>query len=349
MSNASTHALGIINPKTDIWLSGGLSILVLAVLSALGLLGSQDLLLQKFLVLTVLFNGTHFMASYRLLYSSWGYAAKYPWASFYLPALLLVYSLGSVIVCGRYEGLTAPLDLLTVIATLYLALHYTGQAWGVTSTFAVLEGIRFEGRERTLLREFLRFMAFWHVAWGIKLLWPPAPQYSVYVGALDLVLNTFAVISLVGGLLCFRRVGKRLGRAVPFRVVVPYLALHVWYAFIYIFPLAIFWVQIFHALQYLPFPLRVEMNRAHSHSMAASRHDWRITLQYSLALILTSTIIFALIPTVADWATQGTNSFWLALASCINIQHYFIDGCIWHISNPVVSQELFAHTRGEKK
>jgi hypothetical protein len=344
-----THSPSIINSKSDIWLAGGLSILVLGALSLFGLLGSTDLVLQNFLILTVLLNGTHFMASYRLLYSSRAYASQYPWASYYLPGILLAYSLAAVIICSRYDGVTAPLDLLTIAATLYLALHYTGQAWGVTSTFAVLEGVRFEPRERLILRRFLRFMAFWHVVWGIKILWPPAAEYASYVRLIDITLNSIAAVSLFGGLLCFWRVGRRLGRPLPMRVVTPYLALHTWYAFLYIFPQSIFWVQIFHALQYLPFPLRVEMNRAHVSEAPSEVNNWRVMLAYSAALILTSALIFALIPQIAEWTTHGTNSFWLAIVSCINIHHYFIDGCIWHISNPVVSKELFAHTRkGER-
>jgi hypothetical protein len=91
------------------------------------------------------------------------------------------------------------------------------------------------------------------------------------------------------------------------------------------------------------------MNRAHVLEGPSVVNNWRVMLAYSASLIFTSALIFALIPQIAEWTTHGTNSFWLAIVSCINIQHYFIDGCIWHIRNPVVSKELFAHTRkGEK-
>ena len=33
----------------------------------------------------------------------------------------------------------------------------------------------------------------------------------------------------------------------------------------------------------------------------------------------------------------------------INIHHYFTDGVIWHISNPDVRKELFAHVPKQKK
>jgi hypothetical protein len=244
--------------------------------------------------------------------------------------------------CSYNPEWTLPLHALLATATLYLALHYTGQAWGMVSSFALLDGIRFEPAERNVLRRFLRGMAVWHVVWGMKLLWPPGPQYSQYVRLLDIALNTLAVVSLFGGLLCFHRAGARLGRRVPLRVMTPYVALHVWYGFLYLFPQSIFWVQIFHALQYLPFPLRVELNR----TQGAGGTQGRLVsaVGYLGVLALSSALLFGVVPWVSKELGHGAYSVWVAIASVINIHHYFIDGCIWHISNPVVSKELFLHT-----
>jgi hypothetical protein len=337
----------IINPRSDFWLTGGLSVVVLLLLALFGSLGSRDFLLQEFMILTVLLNGTHFMASYRLLYSSRAYAANYPWAAYYVPGFLVFYTLFGIALCWVNPVWHIPLDLLTATATLYLALHYTGQAWGMVSSFAFLEGIRFEPLERRILRIFLRLMVVWHVVWGMKLLWPPSVEYSGYVQLLDWVLNLCAVGSLLGGMICFYRVGKRLGRKVPLRVVTPYVALHVWYGFLYLYPQSIFWVQIFHALQYLPFPLRVELNRV-QRDVGATRDLKSVTrqsaLRYLTGLAFTSAIIFGMVPYLSESFGSGAASIWVAFASIINIHHYFIDGCIWHISNPVVQRELFAHS-----
>jgi len=333
----------ILNARTDIWVSGGLSVIVLLTLAAFGLLGSREFLLQEFLILTILVNGTHFMASYRLLYSSRDFAAGYPWASYYVPAFLLAWAAVGLVCCSVHPDWMAPLQLLAATATLYLALHYTGQAWGMMSSFAFLEGIKFEPNERILLRRLLRLLAIWHVVWGMKLLWPPSIEYLHYVRALDCVMNILAVGSLIIGLACFYRVGKRCGRTVPLRVATPFVAIHVWYGFLYLFPQSIFWVQIFHALQYLPFPLRVELNRAES-TGGQERHLQTI-LVYFLMLAFASAMIFGLVPWISKGLGQGSHTVWVAIASVINIHHYFIDGCIWHISNPVVRQDLFAHTR----
>lgn len=147
------------------------------------------------------------------------------------------------------------------------------------------------------------------------------------------------------GLLCFRSVASRIGRQVPARVLVPYVALHVWYAFLYVFPKSIFWVQLFHALQYLPFPMRVELNRS-SEGHSTSARYFHVAL-YFLTLAALSAIVFGVVPWFSKVKVGGSNCVWVAIAAVINIHHYYIDGCIWHINNPRVRDDLFAHVRQE--
>jgi hypothetical protein len=333
----------IATPKSDFWLVGGLSILALSLLAVSNFAGSNELVLENYIILTVLLNGTHFLASYRLLYSSRAFALTYPWASVYVPALLVIYGFGALILTIPYPSITLPVELLLATASLYLALHYTGQAWGMMASFAYLDGVRFQPHERRILRLCLRTMAIWHAVWALRLLWTPSMSMAPYVELLSYILNTMGVLSLVVGVLCLASVGRANGQRVTARIVVPYVALHVWYAFLYVFPQSIFWVQIFHALQYLPFPFRVELNRA-SHS-PQSKNNFATSVAYLGTLAALSAIIFGYIPWSAEAIGPGARSVWVVIAAIINIHHYFIDGCIWHISNPVVSQELFAHTK----
>ena len=332
----------ILAPRLDVLFSGALSIALLIALSIVGILNVSTLPLQDFLILTILINGTHFMASYRLLYSSLAFANRYPWASYYVPGFLVTYTVTCFCLLSYYPNAINFLQALTAVATLYLALHYTGQCWGMVSSFAFLEGIRFEPKEKTLLRRTISFMALWHFIWALKLLWNPSSEYSLLIKAVDIFMNSLAVIALLAGLLCFGRVSKRICRPIPLRIVSPYLALFVWYGFLYFFPSAIFWVQISHALQYLPFPLRVEINRV---SMESPKSNAGLQAAvYFLTLTITSLAIFGAIPHIATSIGTGAYNGWVALAAIINIHHYYIDGCIWRISNPVVSEELFSHT-----
>lgn len=343
-SRQSSKCRAIAAPTLDIWLSGGASILVLGLLCFGALLIQPDFLLEKFLVLTVALNGTHFLASYRLLYSSRKFALSYPWASVYVPLFLVVYAIGALCLTATNPEFSFPVKILIGTASVYLALHYTGQAWGMMASYAYLDGVRFSGKERSVLRGTLKVMALWHALWALRLLWTPDGQALVYLATASQVINYAGGLSLLAGVATLWGVGRSGGRRATARVVVPYVALYVWYVFLFLHPSALFWVQIFHAIQYLPFPMRVELNR-HAHVGAvAQRSGVHALVPYSVVLLAGSTLIFAGLPWFAGQMGPGASSVWVVIASVINIHHYFIDGCIWRISNPVVSKELFAHT-----
>lgn len=347
MSDSSSRSSRppIVAPGLDVWFFGGASILVLSVLCATSLLISSELILEKFLILTVALNGTHFLASYRLLYSSWEFARAYPWASLYMPLLLVVYAFGALGALAVNPALTFPTQLLIGTASVYLALHYTGQTWGMMASFAYLDSVRFTPGQKSTLRLSLKVMAAWHALWALRLLWTPEGASLVFLGLSSLVMNCMAVLSMLAGSVALWRVGSANGQRVSARVVVPYVALYVWYVFLFLNPNALFWVQIFHAIQYLPFPMRVELNRLSSGVTAAGSPQLpRTLIPYGLVLLAGSALVFAGIPWMAEEMGPGANSVWVVIASVINIHHYFIDGCIWRISNPVVSKELFAHT-----
>lgn len=324
-------------------LAGGLSIFVLVLLSLFSSYGRSELIVQEFLILTIALNGTHFLASYRLLYSSRSYALSYPWASIIVPAILVVWGAAALILCSYNPAWTQVGQALTAVAALYLSLHYTGQVWGMIASFSYLEGVRYSSSERRALRFFLRFLAAWQVLWTLKLLWDVPPDYRHGVDSVSNIMNWLGLISLFGGLFCMWRAGQRVNRGLSGRISVPYIALHVWYSVLYFYPKALFWVQLSHALQYLPFPMRVELNRA-GHSPGGCS-PVRSGLNFAATMLILSLLMFGGLPYLAASMGPGAQSVWVIIAAIINIHHYFIDGCIWHISNPVVSKELFAHTR----
>src|SRR5204862_1131662 len=75
-------------------------------------------------------------------------------------------------------------------------------------------------------------------------------------------LSVLTSIALAMGLAGFAMHKSRTGRIAPLRAWIPWIAIFVWYAAMARVGLpALFIVQIAHALQYLIFPFRVEMNR----------------------------------------------------------------------------------------
>jgi hypothetical protein len=78
-------------------------------------------------------------------------------------------------------------------------------------------------------------------------------------------------------------------RVPPIRVLVPWLALFVWYAAMALHPAALQLVQIGHALQYLPFPMRVEMNREIAKPIVAPA---KVLWLGALALTVSASILY---------------------------------------------------------
>jgi len=337
----------IIHPSLDPWLVGGLSIVVLVGFLALSSVVPEDLILGNFLVLTILVNGTHFMASYFLLYSSKEFIRRYRAAAVYMPIGLL--AVGALGLWMAAPPLNEPgiIQGIFVITALYLALHYTGQAWGMMASYAYIHGIRFSTVERTILRTCLRVMAAWQMVWALK----TSPSYIPtmflpWVTPCTRFLDIAAIASFAVGGFTLLALRRRLGIPVPSSIIVPFISLYVWYCFLSVYPQSIFWVQIFHATQYLSFPFRVEANRmtlGEFESLKANR--LRHLLTYSLTLSLASLFVFVGVDKALNYPHGGFEAYFLVFVSLINIHHYFIDGCIWHISNPEVRARLFAHVR----
>jgi hypothetical protein len=315
--------------------------LLLSIFIALGAFVPLNLVLYESTILTVLVNGTHFMASYRLLYDSWANVMRYKVAAIVLPIGLLGYGATALAVASVHDGQMWMVDGIIAVAALYLALHYTGQAWGMMASFAFLEAIPFEKGERTAIRVCLRVLALWQMGWAVTTVERRPEWLEPWFGQLLVVLHCALVLTLPVGAYVMWLSARRSGRPPSLRIWVPYFSLYVWYGFLWIYPQSIFWVQIAHSIQYLPFTSRVELNRIGP--KAAYEIKWREMLQYLLVLVLTSTLVFGVTP----WAMRATDpnlaAYWVVLASIINIHHFFIDGCIWHIRNPDVRRSLFAH------
>ncbi len=352
MSSAAlpTRPAAILTPAIDLLCVGGLSLLVLVPLLASG----RDNL--DFIAIGVLawgqavLNYAHFMASYRIVYRSREMILRHKWASIGVPLVMLFFLILAVLeVEGGY-----PPRLLTVffaVASGYLAWHYTGQVWGMMASYAHVAGVPFDRLERLLVRTGLRILLAWHVVWFLKTaLRNPILNLSfvtIDVSLLYTTLSAAGALALGLGSAGLWRQWRRTGRLPPARVVVPWLAIFAWYAALARWGLpALFLVQAFHALQYLEFPVRVEMNRAMR--QAPGRSALRMAL-YAVVLLAVTVVVLMVVPgpamsVVANLFGAGQQTVIpILILYFINIHHYFTDGVIWKISNPEVRRELFAH------
>ena len=338
----SSKTASIITPTVDLLLAGGLSLIVFVPLL---LSGRSDLVLigagaQAWLATAI--NMPHFMASYRLVYRSRESILRHRWASIYVPVSLLVY-----IVLALWEAQTSPVFviILVSVSSAYLAWHYTGQVWGMMASYAYLEGASFDKSERRLIRTGLRILLAWHVTWFLYTqLKNPGPVRPFYLLISAGTLAAFAI-----GLYGLTRFRRRTGKWPPARALVAWAALFVWYAVMARDPKALFWIQIAHALQYLAFPIRVEVNSA-ERAPAHSRGRTVVHLiVYGATLLLVSYVVAQIVPGTAMGAVANVfgeepgKAAPILLLMFINIHHYFTDGVIWHIRNPEVRRDLFAH------
>lgn len=341
----------ITTPFWDALLTGGLSLVGMAgVLFAVLVLGREVAFTEAdWIALTILVNSTHFMASYRLLYSSRAEILAHRWSTIGVPALLL----GTLVGAAFSPLRNTVYAWLVLLSSIYLAWHYTGQAWGMVSAFGQLEGIRFSARERQAIRFGLRSLLALHVLYALAGRLPP-PEWVAPATWIRLYGHAFSgvcglvALSLAAGAWGYFSAHRRHGR-LPVRAVLPWAAIYLWYPFWYFVPGGFLFVQLAHALQYLAFPLRVEVNR---HAQAAPRtpreRRLRALVAY-LALVVAGATILNGAPLAARWLGEGWYStpdarvIFMAFTNCVAIHHYFIDGAIWKLSNPKVRGELFWH------
>ena len=338
----------ILNPVLDFLFVGGLSLIVFVPLL---LSGRTDLVLigagaQAWIAATI--NMPHFMASYRLVYRSREMVLKHKWASIYVPAILLVYIVIALIVAQSSPALVI---VLVAVSSGYLAWHYTGQVWGMMASYSYLDGTRFEPSERVLIRTGLRILLAWQVIWFLYTqLRDPSRVRPLY-----LLISAGTAVAFVLGAIGIAKVRGRTGRFPPARALVAWLALFVWYAVMARDPKAIFWVQIAHAVQYLAFPIRVEVNRTSSEPRSSRRRVAAHMVLYGAGLLAVSILVAKVVPAGAMsvvgnvFGEEPGRAAPILVLMFINIHHYFTDGVIWKISNPEVRRDLFAHvTQAER-
>lgn len=335
----------VLSPTLDLLCVGGLSILVFIPLL---LSGRKDLLfigagLQAWFATAI--NMPHFMASYRLVYRSRASIMKHKWASMYVPAILLAYLAAAL---WLSQTTPVPAIVLVAVASAYLAWHYTGQVWGMMASYAYLAGQKFEPAERFLVRSSLRIMLVWHVTWFLY----TQLRDRELVRPLYVLISSGTIVAFVLGGIGLALMYRRTGRLPPLRALVAWLAIFVWYAVLARDPRAIFWVQIAHAIQYLAFPIRVELNRTSQSAPSPRRVAVHMAL-YAAGLLIVSYVMGQVVPgtamsVVADiFGEEPGKVAPVLILMFINIHHYFTDGVIWKISNPEVRKELFAHVRRE--
>jgi len=356
----------MITPFVDALCVGGASVLVALVVLALDLRTPPQVTLLMILTGFAI-NVPHFLASYRLLYGSVERRLQYRGVSVYMPLVLLLFMLFAL---SMYPTNQLFLGAMVGAGSVLLAWHYTGQAWGMMASFAYIEGRTFTPLERRLTRANLYVLLSWHLVWAVvisRAMFQDARADAWLLSAsmaqgLYQFVSVAALASSLLGLTALGLQWRRTGRPPTARMVLPWLAIHMWYVLLYRDPAAIFWAQNAHALQYLIFPMRVEMNRTRDDAPrkrqgALGGHmAW-----YYVGTALLGLLVMQIIPegVQVGFSFLGKTQYGspspfqsgpiqLAVVAFINVHHYFIDNVIWKIRNPAVRHSLFGHLHIQK-
>ena len=340
MAEPQLRPNSILSPVIDFLCVGGLSLIVIVPLLLIGPDHLTFLNLGWLIWGQALVNYAHFMASYRIVYRNRAMMRRHQWAAIWVPLIMLGFLALAIATAEQSPFL---LVAFFAVASGYLAWHYTGQAWGMMASYAYLGGAKFEKTDRLLIRASLRILLVWHLLWFARTaMRDPSSVEPVYQ-----LMSAATVVAFALGVAGLARFRRRTGQLPPAQSLVAWVAIFFWYAALARWGVpALFLIQLFHAIQYLEFPARVEINRAVRD--AAGRVTSHLVIYVAL-LLVASMLVLTLVPGPAMsimanlLGAPSTTVAPVLILYFINIHHYFTDGVVWKISDPEVRKDLFAH------
>jgi hypothetical protein len=327
--------------------------------------------------LSLLVNYPHFLISYKLAYSRGrAFVTAHAWQLVVAPTVMIA------TFAYAFLYYNTPVSQLPVLSALSRALagygnnarvlsgprlgdvlfaltfnvmiftvgwHYTKQVFGCMMVYAFFDKYRFTPRQRNITKYALLSIWWLNFAQGnqagaqnnfsqFKYYSFDLPDILVPITAGIVALGFVAVIYEV-----FWKNYKEHGQRPGVNMVVPFLALYVWwlpitrqYEFYFLL------TPFFHSLQYLAFVYKMEDTR-----LRGLRHpEVRGTL-IAVATVVAGWLAFEFVPNEVDTAL-GTFSSWqmffffTAAMLFINIHHYFIDNVLWKFRDPEVQKYLLA-------
>ena len=344
LKNKAKNRKYIWSEAVDFWTSSGASILALFLFIATTQAYNferSSAIIYLFFTFQLLINWPHFIVSYKLLYSNIENIRNYYKASIILPIILGVIITTILILSKSITPETKNLSLelsyyLWVVASIYLAWHYIGQAWGCFIIFSILDNLKINSIEKTILYWSYRVLILWHVIWAIQTI-PKTNKVIELLHHEDAmhVVNIAFVASLTISILIFIKIINQ--QCLKLRTISVWFTTYIWYLALYFNPLSIFIVQLSHALQYLPFALRVEANKS------SKRQITSVVTTYIISVAIGGLIFMNAEAASNQQSALPTVIGLIAIA--INIHHYYVDSSIWKLRSKETQSTLFAHLK----
>lgn len=245
--------------------------------------------------------------------------------------------------------------LAFLVRVMYVTVgwHYSKQIFGCMMVYGKFSSYRFSIKQRLYLKLSLFSIAFYNyfymsippegssgtdayffnipiTALGFSYIFIDFFKYAVFV---SLALVIYFV---------FYKNYQETKKAIPFNVILPYIAFHIWW-----FPpirqndFYFLAIPFFHSLQYLPFAYRMEVRRG----IKTNKESVFISLKV-ISLIVIGILAFESIPYFLDTQYESLSKinvwfFMISFAVFINIHHFFIDNTIWKFDDPKMKEKIF--------
>ena len=327
--------------------------------------------------LSLLVNYPHFLISYKLAYTRGrSFITTHSWQLVAVPILL------AAIFAWAFVRYDVPVGQLPVVSTLTRALggwgnnarvlsgprlgdllfaitfnvmiftvgwHYTKQVFGCMMVYAHFDRYPLSKSQRMITKWALLSIWWLNFAYGnVSGSQNNFSQFKYYSFDLpDIAVPLTGAIVAIGiawvAYAVFWANYKDRGRLPSVNMVVPFVALYVWWLpvtrqFEFYFLLT----PLFHSLQYLAFVYKMEDTRLRT----TTHPEVRATL-LAVGIVLAGWLAFELVPNEIDTALGTFNSwqmffFFTAAMLFINIHHYFIDNVLWRFRDPEIQKYLLA-------
>jgi len=359
----------LFHPIVDFFCLGGGSLLLFFLLAIfIPLEASIPAASVITLGLANLINHPHFAHSYQIFYQNiWqkisvsnpskSLRLRYMVAGFIVPTALVVFFITSM----RSED-AQMLSFGANIMLFFVGWHYVKQGYGMLIVDSVLKRKFFNDSEKKILLHnayscwiFFWILTNWTISeqniWGLQSATFPIPIWMLYTCGLVSAVTTSLTITM----LWKKRIIEK--NPLPFNGLVAYFtSVYIWMA-LRLDPFFLFFVPVFHSLQYLIVVWRYQYNKTHDTSLSNPQPEtekersvsmplWRfvsfiaagLTLGYlgfwAVPQFLDSTIPY-------DQSVFGGTMFMFIFWIFLNIHHYFLDNVIWRRENPDTKRFLF--------
>lgn len=359
----------LFHPLVDFLCLGGGSLLLIALLAIfIPLEAATPAASVITLGLANLINHPHFAHSYQIFYENFwqkihqsnpskSLRVRYIVAGLIVPTALASF-FGISILINDAQTLSYGANIMLF----FVGWHYVKQGYGMLIVDSVLKRKFFGDWEKKILlvNAYTCWIFFWLLTnwtiseqniWGLRSSAFSIPIWILYSGAIVAMVTTGLTFSMLSRKCLIER------SLLPFNGLVAYFtSLYIWMA-LRIDPFFLFFVPVFHSLQYLVVVWRYQYNKVSYSNLKNSGPEtdsydsssttlWRFVRFVAVGVAL-GYLGFWAIPQFFDSTISynqtifGGTMFMFIFWIFINIHHYFIDNVIWRRENPDTRRFLF--------